>query len=69
MKGYYRIWVQRPGAPADWELVGSANNADEAHAKALHWEESGMIAVRVDVCVRYWHYSPVASPVDKEPKK
>lgn len=65
MKGYYRIYVQRRSAPGDWELVGSAETGDEAHAKALHWEQSDqeVSSVRVDVCVRYWHVDEPAAAV------
>lgn len=56
MKGTYRIWVQRVTAPHDWELVGSCADADEAWASALRWEQMNTTtAVRVDLCVRYWH--------------
>lgn len=55
MKGTYRIYAQRRLAPFDWELVSSADNADEAWAKASRWETNDqVVAVRVDLCVRHF---------------
>jgi hypothetical protein len=62
VKGYYRIYVMRYGS-IDWELVGSSEYADEAHAKALRWEQTSTVyQVRLDVCVRYWAAEPVPAP-------
>ena len=65
MKGIYRCYVKRYGS-IDWELVGSSEYADEAHAMALHWQETNTVyGVRLDVCVR--HFSRVSEPQDVRP--
>lgn len=55
MKGTYRVYVRRILTPENWDLVASAADADEAWAMAQHWEETTyVVAVRVDLCVRYF---------------
>lgn len=63
MKGTYRVYVKGVLHPDDWELVGSAPDADEAWAMSKHWEETiGVTAVRVDLCVKFLEPTSTDNP-------
>ena len=55
MKPFYRTYVRRASAPADWELVGSTSDHEEAHEMYERWiatEET--VEARLDVEIAHW---------------